>query len=406
MTSLVIEAAVERARTSALVGNAAEFNLAFQSVQTLDRDGEAPMHELRMLALVAAARLADLQGVETTLESLQPLSPSDWKRLRHWLVSAPEMQHANYIEFIRELDRRTRQSNRMSPMRRWTPALAIVLIAACVSLLLLSWRLSPTDPSDDTRQLIIAVLDGSPSEIVNMLPRDWESSLRKAVATLAQTDGTDMHAAHEATNAAMLLLANALRTAAASPQATSIAERLVGPRATAEHLKLLAQGVELLRESPWLNISLWKDGDFWRWKPDTASVFALRTLLRHAPLSLWMPGLFSSEWRCDPRLEYSVFAHETARSGSSTTVRVQIGSNAWFVPTIRIGRRWASIGLDQMWPSWQQFLLPQACTASVAQQLQSDCAAVCASLSGWIDKLSIGADQASPEVKQIPWWVQ
>ena len=54
MTNIVIETAVQRARAIALSGAPDQFDEALEAVVTLDRGGEAPLRELRMLSVVAA----------------------------------------------------------------------------------------------------------------------------------------------------------------------------------------------------------------------------------------------------------------------------------------------------------------------------------------------------------------
>ena len=49
MTNIVIETAVQRARAVALSGAPDQFDEALEAVVTLDRGGEAPLRELRML---------------------------------------------------------------------------------------------------------------------------------------------------------------------------------------------------------------------------------------------------------------------------------------------------------------------------------------------------------------------
>ena len=72
MTTIALQTAIERARATALAGDAAAFTELRRGIATLDRDGEAPVRELHMLGVVAAARLADLPGVAQGLAALQP----------------------------------------------------------------------------------------------------------------------------------------------------------------------------------------------------------------------------------------------------------------------------------------------------------------------------------------------
>ena len=179
MTNIVIETAVQHARAVALSGAPDQFDQALEAVVTLDRGGDAPLRELRMLAVVAAARRADLTAVEAALQSVGALAPSDWKSLHQWLLAAPEMQHDAYAAFVRDLDRRMRRSTNRSPARRLTAALAVLLVASCLSLLVLAWRVSARDPADQTQSVITGMLDGQPSTVLAGMPActaAWEKA--------------------------------------------------------------------------------------------------------------------------------------------------------------------------------------------------------------------------------------
>lgn len=362
------------------------------------------MRELRMLSVVAAARRADLSAVEGALRSVGALAPSDWKSLHQWLLAAPEMQHDAYAAFVRDLDRRMRRSTNRSPARRLTAALAVLLVASCLSLLVLAWRLSARDPADQTQSVITGVLDGQPETVLAAAPGAWADALRGATRQLTLVSPDQLKAEREATSAAMAALANSLQQAAGSAHAATVAARWIGPDATTTQVQQLAAGVQAMRESPWLDVTRW-NSEGWSWSPDGAGQFFWRALLRHAPLGVWMPGMFGADWQCDPRTTPSVFVHATARSGPTATLLVQVGASSWHTPMARIGRDWASNALAERWPGWQPSLEPAACTPEMARKLQSSIAQTATSLATWTDRLAAGEDAPAPPVQDIAWWV-
>ena len=404
MTNIVIETAVQRARAIALSGATDQFDEALEAVVSLDRGGEAPLRELRMLSVVVAARRADLTAVEAALQSVGTLAPSDWKSLHQWLLSAPEMQHDAYAAFVRDLDRRMRRGTNRSPARRLTAALAVLLVASCLSLLVLAWRLSARDPADQTQLAITGLLDGQPGTVLAAAPGAWADALRGAVRQLGQVPPEQLKAEREATTAAVAALAKGLMTAASGANAATVATRWIGPNATPAQLQQLAAGMKAMQDSPWLDVTRW-NGEGWSWSPDATGQFAWRTLLRHAPLGVWMPGVFGADWQCDARITPSVFVHATARSGPAATLLVQMSAKSWHTPMVRIGRDWASSALAERWPNWQPSLEPAACTPDMARWLQASIAQTANALAAWTDRMAAGQDASAPPVQDIGWWV-
>ena len=404
MTNIVIETAVQRARAIALSGAPDQFDEALEAVVTLDRGGEAPLRELRMLSVIAAARRADLTAVDAALQSVGALAPSDWKSMHQWLLAAPEMQHDAYAAFVRDLDRRMRRSTNRSPARRLTSALAALLVASCLSLLVLAWRLSTRDPADQTQLAITGVLDGQPNALLAAIPGAWADELRSAARQLSQLPTDQLNAERDATTAAVASLTKSLQQAASCANASTVAERWIGPNATTSQLQRLAEGFKAMQDSPWLDVTRWHD-EGWSWSPDTEGQFAWRTLLRHAPLGVWMPGMFGVEWRCDARNTPTVFVHATARKGSIATLLVQAGANSWHTPLVRVGREWACGALVERWPTWQPSLEAAACTPVMARWLQASIAQTANALAAWTDRLAAGEDAPAPPVQDIGWWV-
>jgi hypothetical protein len=404
MTNIVIETAVQRARAIALSGAPDQFDEALEAVVTLDRGGEAPLRELRMLSVVAAARRADLTAVDAALRSVGALAPSDWKSLHQWLLAAPEMRHDAYAAFVRDLDRRMRRSTKRSPARRLTAALAVLLVASCLSLLVLAWRLSAHDPADQTQMAISGVLDGQPSTVLAAIPGAWADQLRGATRQLSQVPPDQLKAEREATTAAMQALAKSLQQAASGANAATVAARWIGANATTAQLQQLAAGFKAMQDSPWLDVNRWH-GEGWSWSPDAAGQFAWRTLVRHAPLGVWMPGLFGADWQCDARTSPTVFVHATARNGPTATLLVQLGAKSWHTPMVRIGRDWASAAIAERWPTWQPSLEPAACTPDMARWLQASIAQTANALAAWTDRMAAGQDAPAPPVQDIGWWV-
>jgi len=342
--------------------------------------------------------------VEAALQSVGALAPSDWKSLHQWLLAAPEMQHDAYAAFVRDLDRRMRRSTNRSPARRLTAALAVLLVASCLSLLVLAWRLSARDPADQTQLAITGVLEGQPNTVLAAMPGAWADQLRVAVRQLSLVPPDQLKAEREATATAVAALAKSLQQAATGANAATVAARWIGPNATVAQLQQLAAGFKAMQDSPWLDVTRW-NGDGWPWSPDAAGQFAWRTLLRHAPLGVWMPGLFGADWQCDARATPTVFVHATARSGPTATLLVQVGANSWHTPMVRIGRDWASGAIAERWPTWQPSLEPAACTPDIARWLQSSMAQTAASLAAWTDRMAAGQDAPAPPVQDIGWWV-
>ena len=404
MTSIVIATAVQRARAVALSGAPDQFDEALEAVVTLDRGGEAPLRELRMLSVVAAARRADLTAVDAALQSVGALAPSDWKSLHQWLLAAPEMQHDAYAAFVRDLDRRMRRSTNRSPARRLTAALAVLLVASCLSLLVLAWRVSARDPADQTQSVITGMLEGQPRTVLGGMPGSWADQLRVAVRQLSQVPPDQLKAEHDATAAAVAALAKSLQQAATGANAASVAARWIGPNATTAQLQQLAAGFKSMQDSPWLDVTRW-NGEGWSWSPDAAGQFALRTILRHAPLGVWMPGLFGADWQCDSRITPTVFVHATARNGPTATLLVQVGANSWHAPMTRVGRDWASAAITERWPTWQPSLEPATCTPDIARWLQASISQTATSLAAWTDRMAAGQDAPAPPVQDIGWWV-
>ena len=402
MSDFTLEAAMERARRAAMVGAAADFDAELQGIQTLDRDGSAPMRELRMLELVARARQADLAGVDRILASLEPLAPSDWHRVHGWLIGAPEMAHAAYAEFVRGLDRRQRRRVRVPAMRRITPVLAIALVASAISLLLLAWRLSPLPPEETNLLAIGSVLEARIDALEGAMPAEWASEARAAARALGAHASADAPA--KATEA-VDRLTKALRDAASSPAAGSLARQLVGPMGSADDLKRLAEGVQAWRGSPWLSIAAWSDGTATAWHPQGDALFAWQVLLRHAPLAAWLPGWFGADFRVDPLQPAAVRVRTVAQEDRSRTLQVQAGSVGWPLPAVRIGRHWTPRTMVDRWSRWQPSLAPDRCDTATAQLVEARMRDGVDAVAAWVQVRSSGQDMPAPDASALPWWV-
>lgn len=401
MTTIALQTAIERARATALAGDAATFVELRRGIATLDRDGSAPERELRMLGIVAAARLADLHAVERGIAELQPIGPREWETLRGWLLGAPELALPAYEAFVQSLDRRLRQTVRVPPSRRWTPALAIVLAGALLSLLLLGWRLTPAAPDRASREAILAVLLGDAAGAVDTLPGSWGDELREAARLLAAHGDP---ALLDATHAALALLATTLEGASSAPAAARLAERLIGPRADASHLRRLASGVRAIDASPWVEPAKWAK-EAWAWRPTDDALFAHRTLLRHLPLGVWFGGWFSTNWRCDPLGTQDVAVHATATDAQQATVVVQIGMDGWPATLARRERTWVPRALLEHWGAWRPGLAPDRCTAERTHAMQQSIVDAARTLEAWVRAAAADAATPPPPALQLPWWV-
>jgi hypothetical protein len=251
---------------------------------------------------------------------------------------------------------------------------------------------------------ISGVLDGQPSTVLGAIPGAWADQLRGATRQLSQVPPDQLKAEREATTAAMQALAKSLQQAASGANAATVAARWIGANATTAQLQQLAAGFKAMQDSPWLDVNRW-NGEGWSWSPDAAGQFAWRTLVRHAPLGVWVPGLFGADWQCDARTTPTVFVHATARNGPTATLLVQLGAKSWHTPMVRIGRDWASAAIGERWPTWQPSLEPAACTPDMARWLQASIAQTANALAAWTDRMAAGQDAPAPPVQDIGWWV-
>lgn len=402
MSDFTLEASFERARRAAMAGDPAAFDVELQAIRTLDRDGSAPMRELRMLELVTRARQADLTAVDAVLASLEPMAPSDWQRLHGWLVGAPEMEHASYAEFVRSLDRKRRRQTRVPSARRLTPMLAIAMVSSLAALLLLAWRLTPLPAHQTNRQAIEATLSGRWSDAMRALPHAWADRTEQARTALAAHASPEMATR---ITASMNALDQALDQAADSPRAPSLARQLVGPLGSAQDLRRLARGVKAWRESPWLSMAMWSDDRAADWTPEGDALFAWRTLLRHAPLTAWLPGWFGGDFRVDPLTEPAVSVREVAQEQDARTLRVQVGSSSWPLTTRRVGRHWVPTGMVDRWGLWQVALDPATCDASLARLDEERWIAGLDAVTAWVNSWIQSTGTPAPSLTELPWWV-
>ena len=402
MTSISLATAIERARESALTGDPAAFPDHLRGVESLDRAGEAPAAELRMLSIVAAARRADLAEVDRVLAQVEPLSSPEWERIRRWLLAAPEMQFSAYAEFVRSLDRRMRRMVAIPPARRWTPSIVMVLLGALLSLGILAWRTSAIDPSETNQAAIDAVLLGDATELLDALPTAWRSRL------LAARDPLAAQASPEATadvEKAILSLAEALRAAAASPAAARVAETLLGPRGTPAQLQSLAAGVTEWQHSPWLKLESWSRPDALAWRPSGDALLAWRTALRHMPLGLWLPGWFSAQWQCAPQQDERAMVLRTSGDPARITLQVLLGTQEWKTTATRVERSWLPEPLQERWRELNPRLDTAQCTAAQSQACQRALAESVRSVAAWIARLTADASEVSPAAAEVSWWV-
>jgi hypothetical protein len=402
LTSVALSTAIERARESALRGDPAAFTEHLRGIESLDRAGEAPSHDLRLLALVAAARRADLREVERTLEQAGSLPASEWDRVRRWLLAAPEMPLPAYAEFVRSLDRRMRKQVKVPPSRRWTPSLAIVLVGSLLSLMVLAWRLSPRSPSTSTALAMRAVLAGDPAITMEQLPSTWQDRCLEAARLLA---GHDTSAASQATEAAVDAVIAALHAASGGRAANRIAETLLGPRASGSDLDRVALGLMVWKGSPWLRVSAWGDPATLEWTPTGDALLAWRAALRHMPLGLWLPGWFSPRWQCEPLRGETVTVLRNSGDNSRATLQIVVGGQEWNAATTRIDRCWPPDALIDQWESIQQRLDPSRCTAAQALACQQSMADALQGIAAWIQRMAAGAIEPAPSAQEVPWWV-
>lgn len=402
MSDFTLEAGLERARRAALAGQASAFDAELQAIQTLDRDGSAPMRELRLLELVARARQADLAAVDRVLASLQSLAPSEWRRVHGWLVGAPEMEHEAFADFVRSLDRRLRQRSLGPGARRLTPALAIALAASAAALALLAWRITPLPAEDTNRQAIESVLAGQSKDMESAMPDIWTRRLAETRLAIAAQASPEMAAK---TTAAVEALAKALSDAASSPAAGSLARQLMGPLASPNDLTRLAEGVRGWCESPWLSASAWGDGRAMAWSPGGESLLAWRTLLRHAPLTAWLPGWFGGDFRVDPLQDPGVRVRGVAKDQDTRALQVQAGTASWPLTTRRVGRHWVPSGMVDRWTAWQADVDPARWDATRTRNLEERLVAGIEAFTRWIQAWSQGQGTPSPALTDLPWWV-
>jgi len=402
MTSISLATAIERARESALTGDPVAFMDHLRGIESLDRAGEAPAAELRMLSIVAAARRADLAEVDRVLGQVEPMSGPDWEQLRRWLLAAPEFQFSAYAAFVRSLDRRMRRQVSIPPARRWTPSIVTVLAGALLSLGILAWRTSAADPSVTNQAAIDAVLRGDAAELLDALPSAWRSRLLAARDLLAAQASSEVTADVEK---AILALADALRAAASSPAAARVAETLIGPRATPQQLQSLAAGVTEWQHSPWLKLEAWSKPDALAWKPSDDALLAWRTALRHMPMGLWLPGWFSAPWQCAPLQDERAMVLRTSGDPARITLQVLLGTQEWKTTATRVERCWLPEALQERWRDLDPRLDAAQCTAAQSQACQRGLAESLRSVAGWIHRLTANASEVTPSTKEVPWWV-
>jgi hypothetical protein len=402
MSSISLAVAIERARESALTGDAATFEEHLRSVESLDRAGEAPTSELRMLAIVAAARRADLAEVDRLLAPIDPLPAHEWEQLHRWLLGAPEMKFEAYAAFVRSLDRRVRRTVSIPAARRWTPSIVLVLLGALLSLAILAWRTSAIDAAASNREAIEAVLEGDAATLLECVPSAWESRLLAAKDLMAQ------HASAEATagvERALAELSDALRAAATSPAAARVAETLLGPRASPEQLQSLAASVAEWQHSPWLKLESWSKPEALAWKPSGDARLAWRTALRHMPLGLWLPGWFSTEWQRAPLQDEQAVVLRTSGDPSRITLQVLVGVREWRTTATRVQRYWLPEALQDRWRDLDPRLDASRCTAAQSRACQQALADSLRSIAAWITRLAKDPSAIAPPTDEIPWWV-
>jgi len=400
--SIALRTAMERAREAALSGDAQAFPEHLRGIRSLDRSGVAPEQELRLLSIVAAARRADMTAVDAELAAAGSLPNHEWDRVRRWLIAAPEMSIPAYATFVRTLDQRMRQQVKLPPSRRWTPSIVIVLLGALLSLGVLAWRLGAVDGATSNASMIEAVISGRPDALLENCPSAWRADLLEAGRLLAMHDTSS---AWGATEAAIDALAKSLRNAAASPAAGRVAETLLGPRATAQDLDKVANGVIGWRDSPWLRVGAWSDRATWSWSPSGDARMAWRGALRHMPLGLWMPGLFSVQWRCETLRDESITVVRTSGDNARISMQAVVGTRNWTIPASRVGRLWIADPLIAQWPGVSATLSPDGCTAARAAACQQSITDALRAVTAWIDRLSTGAIDPAPSIAEVPWWV-
>ncbi|MGA1266378.1 MAG: hypothetical protein ACO32J_04265 [Phycisphaerales bacterium] len=402
MSALSLESAQATARATALFGDASGFESQMQAVVSLDREGRVDMRSMRMLRVVARARLADLAGVDETLHALDPLSPTEWREILAWLRQAPDMEHPAYSTFVHSLDQRMRRHTGISRWRRLTPMLAVMLVASVASLLVLMWRLAPRDAARDTQASIHAVLHADPQALTTTLPASWVGAIRLAADTMSSVTAPGSAAAF---GPALDALALALRDASRSPNAGSLARLLLGPIARAEDLARLAESVTEWKSCPWLDVSQWGRQEAWTWKPSPQGLLAWRCLLRHAPLAAWTPGWFINGWRVDPLDPVDPRVRRAAADDQGITLTVQMGSDAWPIPVIRQGRWWVPPALASRWDAVRASMAPDRLGGEHAASLQSDIVAAIEGVTRWIRDHGEGRSIERPQGLSLTWWV-
>jgi len=402
MSRLALEAAIERARREATTGDATRFHVELQAIQTLDRAGQAPTTELRMLELVARARQADTASVDRLLDAMRPIAPSDWRQIRAWLVGAPEMEQPLYADFVRNLDRLVRL--RTSPMTasRLTPILGTILVCSAITLAILSWRLSPVPPEDSASAVIRAVLEGDAAEFLDAMPAEWRATVLSAGRALAAGSS---EVADSQARASIDELSAALTEASRSTGALPLARQLLGPAGSVADLRRLAEGVKLWGESPWLRMTAWGDGTAVAWRPAGEATLVWRTLLRHAPLGSWLPGWFGVDWRAEALSIPPTTVRLTASDEASRTLDAQVGSASWAITAVPVGHRWIPQAMTIEWPRWRVSL------EDITKDLQSSADAeesLIASIdatTSWVRAWSDGETPPAPDDSVLPWWV-
>jgi len=401
MSALALESAQATARAMALHGDAAGFESQMQAVLSLDREGRVDMRSMRMLRVVACARLADMVRVEEALAALDPLSPAEWREILTWLRQAPDMEHARYVGFVRTLDRRMQRHAGVSRLRRFTPMLVVMLVASVASLLVLLWRMAPRDAARDAETTMQAVLGADAESLFRTVPAAWVTTLTQAARTAAAVSPPSPPAAP----AALQALSQALVQAAAAPSAAALSRALLGDLARPQDLVRLADAVNTWRDCPWLEVSRWSDRTMWSWRPPAGGELAWRCLLRHAPLAAWMPGWFNAGWRVDPLDPVEPRARRSASDAGEVSLTLQMGSDAWPLVMARNGRWWMPVQSVRRWETVAPRLAAEHFTPDRVASMQTDILEGLQAMTQWIREHSDGRGSAQPDAKALPWWV-
>jgi len=407
MTSIGLITLLRQATYAARQGDANSFTEIRACIETLDRLNQISRDELDLLHIIAAARIGDTKQSLEILRRFGSLSSTQLHDLFNDLEACSEMAYPRFREFVIELRKSSNAPRtRVSFLRSRTLSLILgTLIILLTGTIVVSIEfVLPKSAAINSENILTSVSNADTALFFNSLPRSWRSVLGDAALRIANSP-TDASADPAALQKSFRNLHSALLAAHQSGQAKNICKSLVGSTDETDVLVRLAEGVEEISKSGWMNALTWNDQLPWEKNLSPNAVLVWRTVLAHAPIAQWSDNLFNSSLRIHPIQIGDYFVSETSVKPLQILMQVQYREISWQLAFVQVDGTWIPMDWSKDWTKYEPWINGKISPAFPLSQIKTTLANQINGVAFWLTRNANSSSVTLPTEKEASWWI-